>query len=330
MTSPPPQDPVGDPAPVGGEAWPRITLVIPSFNQGPYLEGCLRSVLSQNYPNLEWLVLDGGSTDTSPDIIRTYSRHFAYWHIGPDGGQADAIARGWDMATGEILAWLNSDDFYYPEALAHVARTFRDNPQIVMLCGTMAIVDRQDNVLRLKRPPKVSAASLLPWGPVPGQPATFVRKEVVGALGGPRIDLHYVLDWELWLRIALAYPESRVAYSDTILAASREWDGTKTSTAAGRDAAEVRRVLGEIFQKPDLPPSLAALQTQALARVWWRQSQSEHAAGAHRRAFASLSRALRLAPRQFPVGTILKHCVRIASGSLASGVHGLARSGRIE
>ncbi len=331
MMTLPPQDPVPPPVPPDAAApWPRISLVTPSFNQAAYLERCLESVLSQSYPNLEWLVFDGGSTDASPDIIRRHSRHFAFWHIGPDRGQSDAIIRGWSMATGDILAWLNSDDFYYPDALMHVARAFTDNPQLVMLCGSVAIVDREERLLRLKRPPTVSAASLLPWGPVPGQPATFIRRDVVETLGAPRIDLHYVLDWEFWLRIALAYPESRLARTDRILAGSREWEGTKTSTAAGRDAAEVRRVLDELFRQADLPPPLVALRRQALARSWWRQSQSERAAGACRQAFASLVRALRLSPRQFPVAAVLRHAARIASGSLSTGARALARPGRPE
>ena len=192
------------------------------------------------------------------------------------------------------------------------AQVFRENPQLVMLCGTIAIVDQQGRHLRDKRPPAMTAERLLPWGGVPGQAAVFLHRRVFEEIGGPRVDLHYVLDWELWLRVLLAYGPERVRGSDEVLACAREWAQAKTETAAGRDAEEVRRVLDALFASGRLPERLRSLERPAFARTWWRQSESEASAGLKRKAWGSLARAARLAPTSFSVTKYLRQLIRIA------------------
>src|SRR3954465_5260744 len=110
-------------------ALPRISVVTPSFNQGPYLERTISSVLDQNYPNLELIIIDGGSTDQSVDIIRKYERHLGYWESQPEPGQTNAINKGLPPPTGAILTWLNSDDYFLPGALTTVAETALAHPE---------------------------------------------------------------------------------------------------------------------------------------------------------------------------------------------------------
>src|SRR4051794_28341061 len=112
------------------EEWPRISIVTPSYNQGGYLEETIRSILLQGYPNLEYLVIDGGSSDESVDVIKKYERHLTYWESAKDRGQSDALNRGFKRATGEWVGWVNSDDLYLPNALATLMATAAPNPEV--------------------------------------------------------------------------------------------------------------------------------------------------------------------------------------------------------
>lgn len=120
---------------------PKISIVTPSYNQAQFLEETILSVLKQDYPNLEYIIMDGGSTDGSVDIIRKYEDKLAYWVSKPDKGQADAIYRGFEKSTGEILGWINSDDYYLPGAFNAVGRFFQLKPTTKFLVGNVLIVD---------------------------------------------------------------------------------------------------------------------------------------------------------------------------------------------
>jgi glycosyltransferase involved in cell wall biosynthesis len=300
-------------------AWPKITVVTPSFNQGQFLERAILSVLSQNYPNLEYFVFDAGSTDGSLAILKKYDKRLTYWTSEADRGQSDAISKGWSMATGDVLAWLNSDDFYYPGALEEVGRIFGADRELKMFCGSVALVDAAERKLHIKQPAPVAPEILLPREDLPPQAGAFIRRDIFDRLGGPRLDLHYVMDWELWLRVSLNYPSSAIAHSNKVIAADRQWSGTKTLNAAGRDAAEGRKVLQELFGSNQLAPGLRALERVALARTWWLQSKGELKKGLRRSAFLSLSKAVRLAPGSFSPLKVLKQFKRILFYPVVNG-----------
>src|SRR5262249_28310376 len=130
-----------DPALYGSDGqWPKISVITPSYNQGHYLEQTIRSVLAQNYPNLEYIIIDGDSRDNSVDIIRKYSPHIRYWISEPDEGQTDALEKGFKRATGELAAWINSDDFYEKDAFYKVALQYKRR-SFSFLCGTCRMID---------------------------------------------------------------------------------------------------------------------------------------------------------------------------------------------
>ncbi len=130
---------------------PRFSIVVPSFNQAPYLEQALRSILAQGYPDLEVIVMDGGSGDGSADIIRRYAPRLAYWQSQPDGGQAAALKAGFERSTGAVLGWLNSDDVYLPGALDEVAQWFLGHPGHAAVSGGGYFIDTEGRPTRFGR-----------------------------------------------------------------------------------------------------------------------------------------------------------------------------------
>src|ERR1043165_8570399 len=141
---------------------PKITIITPSYNQGEFLEDTFRSVLEQNYPNLEYFVVDGGSTDASVDIIKRYADHFDWWVSEKDRGQSHAINKGLERATGDIVTWLNSDDYYPPDILHFVAQMF-DDPNVHLINGDCEIIDGEGKFVRVVQPGQVTLNRLLAY-----------------------------------------------------------------------------------------------------------------------------------------------------------------------
>jgi glycosyltransferase involved in cell wall biosynthesis len=179
---------------------PKITIVTPSFNQARYLEETLRSVFSQRKFIHEYFVLDGGSTDGSPEIIRKYADRIDYWVSQKDRGQPDAIHQGFARATGDWLAWLNSDDLYLPGAIERIARAVEAHPDWDVITGWHARIDARSRIVSVHRMP-VESARWARWGVTHvNQQTCFFRRSLYEKVGPIRQDLHCVLDTELWFR----------------------------------------------------------------------------------------------------------------------------------
>ncbi|MEE3220921.1 MAG: glycosyltransferase family 2 protein [Planctomycetota bacterium] len=180
---------------------PSITIVTPSFNQAAYLEKTIQSVLAQRADIHEYFVLDGGSTDDSVEIINKYASQIDYWASRPDGGQADAIRQGFERATGDVLAWLNSDDLLLPGAIQAIRERFSSYPKTQVVTGHYCQTDADGRLLRCMWVPRVRQ-SWLRWGVTRiCQPSTFFRRDFYERIGG--LDTHWqcVLDTELWCRM---------------------------------------------------------------------------------------------------------------------------------
>ena len=184
--------------------WPKVTVVTPSYNQAEYLEAAICSVLDQNYPNLEYFVYDGGSTDGSVEIIKKYADRIDYWVSEPDGGQAAAINRGFTRATGDIVAWLNSDDLYRPNAIRNAVRVLQANPEAPVAHGNVDWIDQHGqpigtSVNNVVRHPTIN--DLLTIGCVIQQPSAFIQSWAVQTAGLLDASLYYCLDYEWWFRL---------------------------------------------------------------------------------------------------------------------------------
>lgn len=220
-----------------GQPWPKISIITPSYNQARFIEKTIRSVLLQGYPNLEYIIVDGGSTDGSIDIIKKYEKWLAYWASEPDRGQSDAINKGFQRATGEIYAWLNSDDYLLKDALENVALAYSASPRAGGWFGTCLQVDTDGNTLFTASPNRLDADGLADWNEnMVIQPACFFSQKAWQKCGPLDEDLHYTMDFDLWLKIAKGSPIEKV---NDVLAAAHIHKDAKMQRATGQMYAEV-------------------------------------------------------------------------------------------
>lgn len=198
---------------------PRITIITPSFNQAQFLERTIQSVLDQEYPNLEYFIIDGGSTDGSVEIIRRYEHRLAGWVSQRDNGQTDALNRGLERATGEIIAFLNSDDVHTPGTLHQVAQLMSGDNAPRWLVGACLMIDAQDRLLDRfhHHAPKSFAAYLMHTSGMIPQPSSFWHKSLFERHGKFDLGLHYCFDYEFNCRL-LAGGETPVLIDQTLAA----------------------------------------------------------------------------------------------------------------
>jgi glycosyltransferase involved in cell wall biosynthesis len=223
--------------------WPKISIVTPSYNQGQFLEETIQSVLSQDYPNLEYIIIDGASTDNSVDIIKKYEKYLTYWVSEKDHGQTDAINKGFSKATGDIFAWINSDDLYLPDTLRRIGEYRMRHPDCHFLTGDGEIFDEATNKREYYIKAKdYSFKDLLRFhqGKYLPQPSVFFSKEAFKRSGGLDTGLYYTMDLDLWLRIRREFP---LYYLPFCLARLRRHAVAKTQVDPEASAEEVSNVI---------------------------------------------------------------------------------------
>ena len=184
----------------GDHSWPKITVVTPSYNQAEFLERTILSVLNQGYPNLEYIIVDGGSRDGSTEIIRKFEKYLSFWVSEKDRGQSDAINKGFRMASGVLVAWQNSDDIYLPGALKEVARVFGEDPGHDVYYGNMYTIDQDDNIIHEHRYTPFSVRSLLYDGWNLTNQSAFFRPDVAREYAFEE-KLAYAMDADLFVRM---------------------------------------------------------------------------------------------------------------------------------
>lgn len=215
-----------------------VSVVINSFNQAAFLEQTILSVLTQDYPHLEVILVDGGSTDGSLEIIQRYAERFAWWVSEKDSGQAEGINKGLERAQGSLVAWLNSDDTYLPGAVSKAAASFQQFPSAALIYGDVMAVDVQGNPIHQMHTGNWQLVDLMEFH-ILNQPAVFMNGAVLRRVGGLDRNFHYLLDHQLWLRLAVSGQMMHIAEN---WATGRFHAGAKNVAAASRFGEEAYRI----------------------------------------------------------------------------------------
>lgn len=229
-------------------SYPLISIVTASYNQGHFIEETINSVLDQHYPNLEYIIIDGGSTDNSVEIIQKYASQLKYWISEKDNGQANGINKGLKYCSGEIFNWLNSDDYLTPGSLVKIAAAFEDQ-SVQMVAGTVRNFSSTAETIIANR--NLSAAGLMCWKPGVQfmQPGAWMRRELVNRCGGIDEEFHYAFDWDLYIRYLYHFPS--VMEIPDLLANFRLHDLSKTQLMNYRFVIEEQRIIEKISLLPD-------------------------------------------------------------------------------
>jgi glycosyltransferase involved in cell wall biosynthesis len=205
-------------------ATPRLSIVTPSFNVRPFLRECLASVAAQESRDFEHIVVDGASTDGTVELLSSWNGHAVRWVSEPDGGQSQALNKGFAMATGQVIGWLNADDLYEPWTAQRVLQHFEASEQLEFLYGLAVVIDTAGGFVRVAPQPRAQIADLYRFTNFIHQPAAFFRRSVVERFGGVDESLHYALDYDFWLRIGR---HVHAEFVPEVLARIRQRPGSK-------------------------------------------------------------------------------------------------------
>jgi len=216
----------------GNRSYPKISTVVPSFNTGRFLERTILSVLNQNYPNLEFIIIDGGSTDGSLKIIKKYEKYLAYWVSEKDRGQSDAINKGFSVASGEIVNVQETDDIFLPGAFYKAAELFSKNPGEDIIYGNRLNIDEEDAVIGEQRFTPFSSIVYRYDGMSIGPQSAFWRRDLFSKIGMFDINLHLAMDYDFFMRAALA--GAKFKYVPYYFSAMRRHSGSKTTRYLGK------------------------------------------------------------------------------------------------
>lgn len=240
---------------------PLISIITPSFQQASFIEETIQSVLSQDYPTIEYIVIDGGSTDGSVEIIQRYANQLAFWVSEPDNGQADAINKGFSKATGKYIAWLNSDDVYYPGAVASAVAALEANSDVAFVYGQDVSVDGNGKTITTHKHSQYDVLDFLSMRII-GQPAVFMRKSAFDATDGLNLEFHFLLDHQLWIQMARIAP---VLYVPEIWAEAKYHPDAKNIAQAAKFLDEIYQIINWAKEQPDLASLMENNQSQIIA-----------------------------------------------------------------
>ena len=292
---------------------PLVSIITPSYNQAAYLEATLHSVFQQEYSPIEYIVIDGGSTDGSREILQHHAARFAYWVSEPDGGQAEAINKGLAHARGEYIAWLNSDDLYLAGAVRQAVAVLESDPEVGLVYGQLHSIDAQGEIFNTIRYQPYDLVDLLSFRII-GQPSVFIRRSCLARAGILDPGYQYLLDHQLWIRIAQV---AELRYVPEVWASARHHEAAKNVAHAADFGNEVYRILAWAQSQPDLAALLVQHQRRVMAGAYRLDARYLLDGGAFAPSLLAYWRAFTQQP-----GYALQHWKRIAYAG--AGVLGLS------
>jgi glycosyltransferase involved in cell wall biosynthesis len=272
---------------------PLVSIVTPSYNQVRFLEAALCSVLVQDYPNMEYLVVDGASNDGSVEIIRRYADRLAWWVSEKDSGQSEAINKGFHRARGEFVGWLNSDDIYLPGAVSAAIKVFQSHPEVGLVYGDAQAIDADGKPFNLMRARQYTLADLMAFNII-CQPAAFMRRSVLEEAGYLNPAYQLLMDNLLWMCMARKAP---IVYTPQTWAAARYHDQAKNRTRGAAYGQEARRLIADLRSRPEFSELIQADEKHILAGVERFDGFYLTDAGQPCEALHSYWRAFRLYPK---------------------------------
>lgn len=245
---------------------PTLTVVTPAYNQAQFLRDTIESVLSQDYPNIEHIVLDDGSTDETPEILAEYGDQF-YWESQQNMGQTPAINKGWAMGSGEIITWLNSDDTFYDSRSVGIGMEYLANhKEVGIVFGDSMFTEADGTEIEPTRPVKnfTYDGFILNCENLISQPSAFIRREIVEKVGDLDPKFYYFMDWDFWMRAGIFY---KIEHIDEILSTYRLHADSKTVAQAKKAAPELEYMYKKYFARNDIPQDIRAIEKQAMMNM---------------------------------------------------------------
>jgi glycosyltransferase involved in cell wall biosynthesis len=245
---------------------PLVSVVTPAYNQAVFLPETIESVLTQDYPNIEYMVFDDGSTDHTREVLARYSDRLI-WESQPNQGQTPTINKGWERSRGEIITWLNSDDTYLPGAVGKAVDYFQRHPDIDIVYGDTLLTKADGTPIEQMRPPEFNYHDLVAkcHNPIP-QPSAFIRRSVMEDVGLLDPVYYYFMDWDFWLRAGISH---KFAYFPELLSTYRLHEESKTVAQAVKAAPELEYMYRKFFDRPDLPDEIRRLEREAMVNMFF-------------------------------------------------------------